>query len=105
MDTICSMLLTMLLKIVEAGDPVLRRPARQLEKEELTSPRTEQLIELMRETMRDIRGVGLAAPQIGEAVQLAVIEDREEYFARIPAERLVVLERRAVRFMSSRTRL
>jgi len=33
----------------------------------------------MRETLRDAPGVGLAASQVGEALQLAVIEDRAEY--------------------------
>lgn len=33
----------------------------------------------MRETMRYGRDIGLAAPQIGDPLQLAVIEDREEY--------------------------
>jgi len=30
----------------------------------------------MRDTMRDASGVGLAAPQIGESLQIAVIEDK-----------------------------
>ena len=34
----------------------------------------------MRETMHDAPGVGLAAPQVGLSLQLAVIEDREQYF-------------------------
>ena len=38
----------------------------------------QRLIELMRETMRDAPGVGLAAPQIGLPLQLAVIEDVAE---------------------------
>ena len=33
----------------------------------------------MRETLRDAPGVGLAAPQVGESLQLAVIEDKLEY--------------------------
>jgi len=69
----------MKLKIVQAGDPVLRVPSRPLTTEEIKSPPVQQLIELMRETMRDAPGVGLAAPQIGVGIQLAVIEDREEY--------------------------
>ena len=63
------------LKIVQAGEPVLRRRARELSVDELRSPRIQTLIELMRETMRDAPGVGLAAPQIGEPIQLVVIED------------------------------
>jgi peptide deformylase len=38
----------------------------------------QQLIEAMRETMRAAPGVGLAAPQIGLSLQLAVIEDTAE---------------------------
>jgi len=69
----------MKLKIVQAGDPVLRVPSRLLTTDEIKSASVQQLIELMRETMRDAPGVGLAAPQIGVGIQLAVIEDREEY--------------------------
>jgi peptide deformylase len=65
----------MLLKIVQAGDPVLRTPARPLTSDEIASAEVAQLIDLMRETMRDAPGVGLAAPQIGLPLQLAVIED------------------------------
>lgn len=68
----------MLLKIVQAGDPVLRTPARPLTPQEIASAEVQQLVELMRETMRDAPGVGLAAPQIGLPLQLAVIEDVAE---------------------------
>jgi peptide deformylase len=68
----------MLLKIVQAGDPVLRETARQLTPAEIAGGEIQQLIELMRETMRDAPGVGLAAPQIGLPLQLAVIEDPAE---------------------------
>ena len=40
----------------------------------------------MRETMHDAPGVGLAAPQVGFPLQLAVIEDKQEYFAGLTAE-------------------
>lgn len=66
------------LKIVQTGDPVLRRQARAVTKEELAQGGTQILIALMRDTMRDAPGVGLAAPQIGESLQLAVIEDPVE---------------------------
>jgi peptide deformylase len=69
----------MRLKIVQTGEPVLRQIARPLSKEEILSDHIQRLIEDMRETMRDAPGVGLAAPQVGLPLQLAVIEDREEY--------------------------
>ena len=65
----------MLLKIVQTGDPVLRAPARPVTAADLATAELQQLIELMRETMRDAPGVGLAAPQVGVPLQLAVIED------------------------------
>lgn len=68
----------MLLKIVQVGEPVLRAPARPLAREEIRSPSFQALIELMRETMRDAPGVGLAAPQIGEGLRLFVVEDSRE---------------------------
>ena len=66
------------LKIVQTGEPVLREAARPLTTAEIASTEIQQLIELMRETMRDAPGVGLAAPQIGLPLQLAVIEDVAE---------------------------
>ena len=65
----------MRLAIVQVGEPVLRQAGKFLEPAELLSPEVQQLIELMRETMRQAPGVGLAAPQIGVSLQLAVIED------------------------------
>src|SRR6478672_5834911 len=88
----------MTLEIVQAGDPVLRKQARALTMDEIRSPRTQELIELMRETMREAPGVGLAAPQIGESIQLAVIEDRAEYMETLSAEQLAKTERSAVPF-------
>ena len=69
----------MIIKIRQVGDPVLRRAARELDVREILSSPVQQLIDHMRETLRDAPGVGLAAPQIGEPLQLAVIEDTSEY--------------------------
>ena len=88
----------MKLEIVQAGDPVLRTQGRPLTKQEIGSPSIQQLIELMREAMREAPGVGLAAPQIGESIQLAVIEDREEYLSDVPAEVLARYQRAPVPF-------
>jgi peptide deformylase len=88
----------MLLKIVQAGEPVLRQRARDLTPEEIASPAVQQLIALMRDTMRDAPGVGLAAPQIGVGVRLAVIEDRAAYLEGVPPEDLAARERAPVDF-------
>jgi peptide deformylase len=88
----------MKLKIVQAGDPVLRKKSRQLTKEEITSPQIQQLIDLMRNTMREAPGVGLAAPQIGQSIQLAVIEDRATYISDLSADELEERQRAAIPF-------
>lgn len=88
----------MKLKIVQVGDPVLRQSARPLRLEEIQSDEIQRLIADMRDTVRDAPGVGLAAPQIGVSIQLAVIEDREEYSKEIAPEVLAERERRPVPF-------
>jgi len=77
-----------ILKICEVGNPVLRAPARRLSADEVRSKDIQRLIGYMRDTMRDAPGVGLAAPQIGEPLQIAVIEDRAEYQKGLTAEQL-----------------
>jgi peptide deformylase len=52
----------------------------------------------MRETVRDAPGVGLAAPQIGLSLQLAVIEDRPEYLKGATEEDLALRERGPIPF-------
>jgi len=86
------------LKIVQVGDPVLREVARTLTKAEIQADRIQRLIFDMRETMHEAPGVGLAAPQIGLPLQLAVIEDKEEYFKDIAAEDLRERERHSIAF-------
>ena len=87
-----------ILPIVQAGDPVLRAPARPLSLEEIQSTAIQQLIADMRETMRAAPGVGLAAPQVGLGLQLAVIEDAPEYQANATSEELTERERAVVPF-------
>ena len=50
------------------------------------------------ETMRAAPGVGLAAPQIGEPIQLAVIEDRAEYLTRRSTDELAEHQRAEIPF-------
>ena len=88
----------MKLKIVQAGDPVLRTQSRTLSKDEITSPSIQLLIEWMRDTMREAPGVGLAAPQIGKSLQLAVIEDRAGYISDVSEDELAKRQRTAIPF-------
>jgi peptide deformylase len=64
----------MVLPIVKYGDPVLRQKGARIEK---VTPEIKQLISDMFETMKAARGVGLAAQQVGHALQLCIIDVRE----------------------------
>jgi peptide deformylase len=88
----------MILKIRSVGEPVLRSRAKPLRPEEIVLPSTRDLIAAMRETMHDAPGVGLAAPQVGVPLQLAVIEDREENMKDLSREVLAERERKPVAF-------
>lgn len=61
----------MILEIVKYGHPALRQKGKRIEK---ITPEIQKLAEDMMETMYDAKGVGLAAQQIGQALQLAVID-------------------------------
>ena len=89
-------MLEMVLRIVEAGEIVLRQTARTLTAEEICSAEIQELIASMYETMRAAPGVGLAAPQIGLPLRIAVIEDRQEYIDKGPPGSAEERERVAV---------
>jgi len=93
-----SLIASKLLKIRTMGEPVLRRSARPLTAEQIVHAETQELIDAMRETMRDAPGVGLAAPQIGLPLQLAVIEDREILMRELSAEQRKERKRKPVPF-------
>jgi peptide deformylase len=61
----------MILPIVAYGDPVLRKVGKDIDAD---YPELEKLITNMRETMTNAQGVGLAAPQIGRAIRLFLID-------------------------------
>jgi len=61
----------MTLSILQYGDPILRAKGRRIGE---IDKRTRQLASNMIETMHAANGVGLAAQQIGEAIQLTVLD-------------------------------
>jgi peptide deformylase len=61
----------MVLPIVAYGDPVLRKVGKDIGRD---YPGLEELIENMKETMKNAQGVGLAAPQIGRDIRLFLID-------------------------------
>lgn len=61
----------MILPIVAYGDPVLKKKAKEIDKD---YPKLNELIENMYETMYGAYGVGLAAPQIGLPIRLFLVD-------------------------------
>jgi peptide deformylase len=61
-----------ILKVAHMGHPVLRAPARPLHPSEIRTPKLQQLIDDMFETMKEYQGIGLAAPQVHEGLRLFV---------------------------------
>ncbi len=63
----------MVLPVISYGDPVLRRKGEPVS---VFDDNLKKLAEDMAETMRDDNGIGLAAQQIGKALQLFVVDVR-----------------------------
>jgi peptide deformylase len=61
-----------ILKVARMGHPVLRARAKPLDPAHIKSPRVQQLIDDMFETMQEYQGVGLAAPQVHESLRVFV---------------------------------
>ena len=63
----------MVLTVVKFGTPVLRLKGARID---AITPKIQQLIGDMLETMYAYKGIGLAAQQVGVAIQLTVIDVR-----------------------------
>ena len=61
----------MILPIYIYGQPVLRKVAQDIPTD---YPGLEQLLQDMRETLAESEGIGLAAPQIGKAIRVVIID-------------------------------
>lgn len=77
-----------ILTIYQYPDPVLRKKAVKVN---TFDQKLKKLVEDMAETMYDAPGIGLAAPQIGESLQLLVVDiskerEEQEYMAIVNPE-------------------
>ena len=61
-----------ILKVARMGHPVLRQKCAPIDPQKITGPEVQGLIRDMFETMVEYNGVGLAAPQVHQPVQLAI---------------------------------
>ena len=57
-------------KVLRYGDPILRTPSKEVHK---VSKKVQELVNDLIDTMYAQNGVGLAAPQVGESVQMAAL--------------------------------
>ncbi len=82
-----------MLPIVRLGHPALRTPARPVDPASIASPAIQQLIDDLFETMEAAEGVGLAAPQVGQEIQLFVyvaVDQRTEDVLGPEARRVLI---------------
>jgi peptide deformylase len=87
-----------LLPIVSCGDPILRSPADLVDPADLQTSELQLLIAQMRATMAAAPGVGLAAPQVGVPIQLAVMQDGPERWGQLSAADRAARERDGLPF-------
>lgn len=72
--------------IVQAGHPALRQQSAPFDGQ-VSDEELRLLIDVMRQVMQEAPGVGLAAPQLGIPLQLAVLEDQFDLDAELAAAR------------------
>lgn len=89
---------TKTLPIVKIGDPILREIAKPLTRNEILSTKTQRLILTMKNTMRHATGIGLAAPQVGIPLQIAVIEDPLNYINHATPDDIKICNRKPIAF-------
>ncbi len=73
-STVLEALTMSILKVARLGHPVLRQVTANLPERELQSAAMQKFIDDMIETMKEYDGVGLAADQVHESKQVAVLE-------------------------------
>lgn len=67
----------MILDIVQAGDPVLRRNCEQVK---TFDEKLWRLLDDMKDTLKDAQGAGLAAPQVNVPLRIALVDVDEGFF-------------------------
>jgi peptide deformylase len=60
--------------ITKMGNPVLREIAKEIPLQEIKSNEIDQLIQDLHVTMKESKGLGIAAPQIGVSKQICLME-------------------------------
>lgn len=92
-------------KVVRLGHPVLRAPAKKLTPKEIAAPEVQRLIEEMAASMIDYEGVGIAANQVGEGVNLFLMGLAEGSARHKDGIPLTVVFNGEVKFLTEETEL
>ena len=66
-------------RVCQIGNPVLRQVAKPVPRDKISTPEFQQLLDHMIRIMRETRGVGLAAPQVGISLQVFCMELTERH--------------------------
>jgi peptide deformylase len=82
--------------IVQVGAPVLRRRAVDVRPDQLGSDELARLYDRMRSALEETPGVGLAAPQIGVGLRVALVQDLPDYHAASTPAQLTERERELI---------
>lgn len=82
--------------IVQAGDPVLRAPARPVPAGAIGSVEVAEVIEALFAALEEVPGVGVAAPQIGVSRRIVLIQDPAEFHEGADRELLARHERSVI---------
>lgn len=69
-------------KVLGCFDPILRKKAKDV----YPGKETNLLIEEMKKVLKEERGVGLAAPQIGESKRVVIVDTGEDFFVLLNPE-------------------
>ncbi|MBF0170103.1 MAG: peptide deformylase [Nitrospinae bacterium] len=93
-----------ILKVAQMGHPVLRRVAEGVSPETLADPAIQRLIDDMIDTMRELDGAGLAAPQVHASKRIVVVEGGDNpRYPEAPEFPLTVLVNPTLRMVSEET--
>jgi len=82
-----------ILEVLKFPNPQLRKLSLPIEK---VTPELKKFSEDMLETMRDERGIGLAAPQVGNLVRLIIVDTRPQKEGRYTPEEMTGLEQKVM---------
>lgn len=74
------------LQIVHIGDPILRQKCRALSRDEVRSAEIQDFLKELRHVRRHPTGCAFAAPQVGNALRIIVIEQKAETLAEVPKD-------------------